>query len=138
MAATDENIDWSEKKANEIWRAAGGFETFATPVERRMHYCFAKVMVGNGEHRNLEVHCKSAKNKGDNQPLIVVPPEILREWEKMGVDYKRRDGLFRSRPNGGQRGNPNAQWCLLPAGERQIHAWARNIAEAVKRLTGNK
>ena len=136
MASTDENIGWSEKKANEIWHAAGGFETFTTPVECRMHYCFASVMVGNGEVRNLEVHCKSEKDKNANRPLVLIPPEILREWEQMGVDYEHGDGLFRSRPNGGQRGNPNAQWCLFPAGIEGMSIWARHIKNAVRRLKG--
>ena len=136
MASTDENIEWAERKAKDIWQMAGGSNTFTTPVERRMHYCFAKVMVGNGEAKNLEVHCKSAKDMSANRPLIVVPPEILREWEKMGVDYKSSDDLFRSRPNGGQGGNPNAQWCLLPTGDDRISIWAQNIAKAVEQLEG--
>ena len=85
MASTYENIDWADRKANVIWQMSRGIQdTFTTPVQRRMHYCFDKVMVANGEAKNLEVHCKSAKDMSVNRPLIVVPLEHFAGMEKNG------------------------------------------------------
>ena len=129
-----ENLDWAENQANNIWEKAGEFNTFITRFDRKATCCSTDVEVGSKQPKKITVSCTGANRRLANQPQIVVPPEILRAWEKMGVDYKTRDGMFHSRPDGGQAKNPNARWCLSPVGDPRISDWAQNIANAVKYL----
>ena len=141
MSFTSEKktLNWVELKANAIWEIAGGLSTFTSKFARRENGYSAQVKVGGGKTKAIAVQCKSAKNMGDNQPLILVPSEILRTWETMGVDYKTKDGMFRSRPDGGHpRNDLRAGWCLFPAGDSRITIWAQNIADAVRCLEGGE
>ena len=128
-------LAWVENQANIIWEKAGGLNTFTTKFKRQKVCCSAEVEVGSGKRKKITVYCTGANKMRGNQPQIVVPPEILRVWEKMSVDYRTKDEMFRSRPDGGKDPkDPKTRWCLFPAGDARISAWAQNIANAVKYL----